>query len=98
MPSSADLWGYVRPITTWITLAEPESEEHTERCVTLRVRRGLEKSVTATCRVDIYSSESQILRACAEVLKQLEQDQEVLTHTRVLRTLDQEIGNWVDPF
>jgi hypothetical protein len=98
MPSTPDLWGTVAPIVTWIEIRQPESPEHGDRMVSLRVRRHPGKSVTVTCLVDVYAPEFHVLRACSEVLKILELDQQPLHHPRVLALFNQQIANWVEPF
>jgi len=98
MPASSDLWSTVQPLTVWVTLHQPESSEHTERSVSLRVQQPPARSLTITARVDIYSSEAQVLMACAKVVEQLEHHQGPLDHNDMVTMLGAAIDRFVEPF
>jgi hypothetical protein len=98
MPGTPDLWSTVVPLTCWVTICAPESGEHVDRVVSLRVQRPPLRSITVTARADIYSSEAQILLACSMVVKHLETQQGPLDRADMLFLLTSRLASYVDPF
>jgi hypothetical protein len=98
MPATPDLWSTVVPLTCWVTISAPETGEHVDRVVSLRVQRPPLRSITVTARADIYSSEGQILLACSMVVSHLETLQGPLDRDNMLFLLTSRLASYVDPF
>jgi hypothetical protein len=98
MPAASDLFSQLHPISVWITLSPPETGEHAERLISLRVQQPPRRSVTVTAVVDIYSRESQILVAMAKTIDEIETYQGKLTHDLVHELLTEMIAAYVEPF
>jgi hypothetical protein len=98
MSISPDLFNSVDPPGVWITLQALESGEHDFRSVTLRIKPTHNRSVVATVDVSRYTPEHQVLQALAAVLERLGSAQAPVTRLDLLTMVQQELGQWCDPF
>ncbi len=98
MSISPDLFTAVEPPGVWVTIARPESGEHDNRLVTLRVQPHGARSVTCAREVSRYAPEGSILLAMAQVLISLSTAQAMVTRVELGAIMDDAILRLVEPF
>jgi hypothetical protein len=98
MPLSPSLWDDLTPPAVWVTLSTVEHEEHDFIRLTVRIKEGAKRSLTASVNVTRYSPTSSVMLAVSKALGALAAAQCPLDKALLKEQLTYAVSQWVDPF
>ncbi len=98
MPLSPDLFQSIEPPHVWITLGPLADPQDDTFPLTVRIKDGARRSVSATVPVTRYAPTDTAVRAAAECIKALTIAQAPLSRGLLAEQLAAAVKNYVDPF
>jgi hypothetical protein len=98
MPLSPDLFDRIDPPQIWITISGVETQEHDTIQLTLRVKEGNKRSISAALPISRYAPTDTIILAVSYAVKAMAIAQAPIDHQVLEQQLEAAVRDYVDPF
>ncbi len=98
MPLSESLFDDLVPPEVWVTIGTLVQPEHDFVTLTVRVKEGVKRSVSAKVSVTRYAPTDTILLAASKALAALAVAQCPIDQALLRTQLEAAVVTWVDPF